>query len=168
MLSKVKLGTQETAILTFCLTPTNTVYLTARMRSLDLPTLGEESFIRIETVISIQHDKWAPLRFRLEPGNDYMGRPGTLVSIVIDRMVYQQTFFPTVMFEDIQDNSDQRFIFGAKWQWGGARSPFFGYMGEMAFFPLNLDYPPTPSPALSPCSITEVDVLNGGCGKNQT
>jgi hypothetical protein len=177
MLSKVKVSPQETAILTFCLTPTNTIYLAARMRSLDLPTLGAESFIRIDTVASILHDKWAALKFRLDSAIDYMGRPGTLATILIDTMVYQQTFFPTVMFEDITDNSDQRFIFGAKWQWGAARSPFFGYMGEMAILPASIAYPGIPAcgcgkcsaySCFTDCSIYQTTGLNWSCTNNQT
>ena len=177
MLSKVKIKPQETAILTFCLTSTNTIYLAARMRSLDLPTLGAESFIRIDTVASILHDKWAALKFRLDSAIDYMGRPGTLATILIDTMVYQQTFFPTVMFEDIMDNSDQRFIFGAKWQWGATRSPFFGYMGELAILPANIPYPSIPAcgcgkcsaySCFTDCSIYQTTGPNWICTNNQT
>ena len=167
MLSKAIIGARETAILSFCITPTNTVYLEARMKSLDLSTLGRESVIRIETVISIEYDKWAALKFRLAAGNDYLGRPGTIASILIDQQVYQMTFFPTMMFEDILDNSEQRFLLGAKWQWGGVRSSFFGYMGHMALSPANTDY--TVVPVLSNCGFKEADTaVNGVCGNNQT
>ena len=178
MLSKTKVGAPETQVLTFCVSPTNTVYLAARMRSLDLATLGNEISTRIDTVISILYDKWAALKFRFDAAIDYMGRPGTLVTILIDTMVYQQTFFPTMMFEDILDGSDQRFVLGAQWLWGAARNPFFGYMGEMAILPASIVYPGIPacgcpkcggySTCLSDCGITETDTVTGTCANNQT
>ena len=178
MISKVRRGSSDTTLFNFCISPTNTVYLTATMRSLDLATLGKESTIRIETVIKVLHDKWAPLKFKFESAIDYMNRPGTLVSLLINTMVYQLTFFPTVYFEDVLDGSDQRFVLGAQWLWNSAQNTFLGYMGEMAFMPAGVAYPVAPAcgaamcggygAALSNCGITETDRTDGSCGPNQT